>query len=390
MAESTLPFSGSPFSLVSGGAAVRALRRRGSRFPDRLGAVSRAAAALALLTWLPLALATLLEDNAVGWRGAFASDVGVHVRFLLALPLAVVAELPVGRRLARAILNLADAGLIDDANRERARAAIARAERMRDATWIEAALAGLSLGLSLVDLVFARHRPATWILTPDGTPTIAGLIYLFFAAPLFRFVVLRWLWRLIVWATLLSGLARAPLRIDAAHPDRAGGLSVLSGAHQAFAWVALALGISLAGNLSTEKLALGRSVTDYTTELIAFSLVTPLVFLAPLLVFAIPIELARRERHAHYASASADFARRWAGEVLDPETRSPMAADTATTSAHADLVTSFEAVRGTAPLLITKRLYLALLAASALPMIAFAAQEIPLLVLLRRIRDTIG
>lgn len=378
------------FSLVDGGAGVRLLASWGSSFPRTLSSVVRIAAALAAISWLPLALAALAEDVATGTRGTFMWDVGVHARLLLALPIAIVAEFPIGRRLGAAMKYLMDARLIDDDNRARAQAAIDRAQQLRDSRRIEPMLAVVAVGLSILDVTLGRHGPETWIFAGGRGVSAAGWIYLLFSAPLFRFIALRWAWRLVIWTTLLVGLARAPLHIEPAHPDRAGGLSVLRGAHVSFAWIALALGISFAGNLTTEKLLLGRSVMDYTTEITVFAVLTPFVLLLPLLAFAIPIELARRSRHEEYGSAAADFARRYAADVMKPESRTPLSVDTPCTSAHTDFVTSFEAVESTSPILLTRRLYLRLFAASAIPMLAFVTQEIPLLVLIRRVRDTIG
>ncbi|HEY8427566.1 MAG TPA: hypothetical protein VIL20_04295 [Sandaracinaceae bacterium] len=389
MSDRTLSAPFPSFSIVAGGACARALRATGSRFPDAAPSVAKVALALVLLTWCPLLVATLAEGTALGGPGAFANDVGVHARLLLALPLGIVAELPIGWRLARAIRYLDEAGIICDENRGRASAAVRRAERLLDLPWLEAGLALVALALSVVNLEVGARLP-TWVFPGDGEVSSAGWIYLVFSAPVFRFIALRWLWRLVVWAVLLTGLARSPLRVNPAHPDRAGGLAYLVDAHSCFAWIALALGVSLAGNLSTEKLLLGRSVTDYTTELLVFATVAPLVLLAPLWALAFGLERARRGHLAHYGSAAAEYARRYTREVIEPASRSPLAIDTERTSAHADLSTSFDTVRGTRALLPAKRPFQRLFAAAALPMLVFMLQEVPLLALLHRVKDTIG
>ena len=355
--------------------------------------VARVAFALALLTWVPLFVCALAEGLVEGWRGSFLNDIGVHARLLVALPAAVWAERPIAHRLDRAVRYLAEAQLIDDANREAASAAIRRAERLRDLRWLEPALALVALALSGHDLWVGLQGVPTWVFPhqpPNFPVSIAGWLYLGIAAPLFRFIALRWLWRLAVWGLLLAGLARARLRIDPAHPDGTGGLSVLVSAHTSFGWITGALGVSLAGNLSTEKILFARHVTDYWTEIITFASITPLVFLLPSLAFAWPLERARREFHENYGSASADFAHRYAVGRIDPETRSPMPVGTSDTSSHTDLVTSFASVAGTHFIPFNRFQYLKLLVPSAVPMVLFLMQEIPLIDLLLRLKDTIG
>lgn len=373
------------FSIIEGRSLLERVVRRGTA-PRMAGA----AVLLAALAWLPLLVGALLEGLAVGWRGSFVADVGVHGRLLLALPVAVWAERPIAARLGGAVRYLCDAGLIDETNRAAASAAVRRAERLRELPWLSVILAVIALALSVVNVVRQAGGPATWVFVGEGSISTAGWIYLVFSAPLFRFIVLRWLWRIAVWTCLLVGLARARLRLDAAHPDELGGLSFLTGAHTSFGWITFALGVSLASNLTTEKILLGRHVTDYWTEIIGFTVLTPLFFLLPLFVFSWPIERARRIAHADYGSSSAGFARRYHRAWLEPATREPLPLGTSETSAHADLVTSFTAVSGTRWIPFKRAEYLTLLIPSAVPMLAFVLQEIPLLELLQRLKDTIG
>ena len=380
------------FSLVAGGTIFRWVAGP-TATSVRLSRVAQVALALAVLSWVPLLVCSVAQGLALGWRGSFFQDVGVHARRLVALPIAIWAERPIARRLDRAVRYLADARLIDDTNRAAASIAIRRAERLRDLRWLEPALAVAALALSAHDLWVGWRGPSTWIFPHEqtGAPvSIAGWLYLGIAAPLFRFVALRWLWRVVLWTVLLAGLARARLRIDPAHPDGTGGLSVLVSAHTSFGWVAGAIGVSLAGNLATERILFARHVTDYWSEIITFSALTPLLFLLPAMVFAWPLERARREFHEGYGSASADFAHRYAAGRIDPETRTPMPVGTPDTSSHTDLVTSFASVEGTRWIPFKRAHYLKLFVPSAVPMVLFLMQEIPLIDLLHRLKDTIG
>lgn len=374
-------------SLTGGGSFHRILVALGARTP---GGALRVAFLIGLFAWAPLLVASMAEGALFGGPGAFVHDVGVHARFLLALPLLLFAEVPIGRRLDRAVRYLSEAGLVHDGNRAAALAAIRRAERLRDRRAPELALAVAAFALSLVDLRYEPLGPATWIFPAPGEVSVAGWIALFLSVPLARFVMLRWGLRFVVWAMLLAGLARARLRINAAHPDGRGGLAFVWDSHVSFAWLALGAGIALAGNLTTEKLLTGASVMAYRTEVLAFSLGAPLLFLSPLFVFAWPIEQARRRFFAEYGSAAADFVDRYARAWLDPSTREQLPLGTGETSAHTDMVTSFQRVESTRWMPFSKRHFFTLFLAAGLPMLIFALQEIPLADVLRRLKDIVG
>ena len=88
------------FSLVLGGPFYQLLRRThlsGSALEQLRGRTLTAVA----VTWLPLLLLALASGEALGGKAGlpFLYDVEVHLRFLAALPLLIVAELIVHQRM---------------------------------------------------------------------------------------------------------------------------------------------------------------------------------------------------------------------------------------------------------------------------------------------------
>ena len=87
-----------------------------------------------LFAWLPLLVLSALEGQALGGRAAvpFLLDVEVHVRFLVALPLLIVAELVVHQRMRFVVRQFLDRQLDSrerhDAVRCRHRVGIAAAQ----------------------------------------------------------------------------------------------------------------------------------------------------------------------------------------------------------------------------------------------------------------------
>ena len=64
---------------------------------------------------------------------------------------------------------------------------------------------------------------------------------------LFRFVLFRWYFRLIIWYTFLWRVSRLPLRLTPLHPDRAGGMGFIGNSVFAFTPLLLAHTAVLAG-----------------------------------------------------------------------------------------------------------------------------------------------
>src|SRR6478736_1025990 len=91
---------------------------------------------------------------------------------------------------------------------------------------------------------------ATWYAMPGAsglTLSLAGKWYAYVSLPLFQFLLLRWYYRLLIWAAFLWHISRIPLQLVPTHPDRVGGLGFLSNIVYAFTPLAAAHGVMLAG-----------------------------------------------------------------------------------------------------------------------------------------------
>ena len=114
------------FSLILGGPLFQLLR--GAHLcGDVAELLSRRVIALALITWLPLLALSIAEGHAWGdsVKVPFLFNANVHARFLLALPLLIVADLVVHRRMRLVVGTFVKRGLVPDDARARFDAAIA-------------------------------------------------------------------------------------------------------------------------------------------------------------------------------------------------------------------------------------------------------------------------
>ena len=256
--RSTLePFIMNPadFSLVLGGPLYQLWRRTGL-VGDALQMLHRRIVVLTVIAWAPLMVLTLADGRA--WGGVslpFLKDIEMQVRLLVAIPLLVLAELVVHRRMRPVVGQFIDRGLIPESAREQFHAAIVSAMRLRNSVWAEvlliAAVYVVGVGFiwrtqMLVDVASWRGAPVNGVFQPS----LAGWWLALVSLPVFQFLWLRWYFRLFIWARFLWQVSRIDLKFMPMHPDRCGGLGFLAGVSQAFAPVLVAQGALLAGMMA--------------------------------------------------------------------------------------------------------------------------------------------
>lgn len=309
------------FSLVLGGPLFQLLRR--VHLSDgALQLAKRRTILIPLLAWLPLLAFTIIDGSA--WSGAlvvpFLYDWEVHIRFLVAMPLLIAAELLVHQRIRAVVAQFLERDLLPADAAERFDAAIRSAFRLRNSLAAELAIVAIVyvIGVTVVWRHFLSLQSATWYATPGaGGPelTLPGIWLAYVALPAFQFLLLRWYFRVFIWARFLFQVARMPLKLSAAHPDHAGGLSFLGGAAFAFTPLAAAHGAMLAGQLSSRIFYEGAPLTAFKVEILLLVAMMLILVLGPLLFFAPALaerkRIAKREYGALAQRYVAEFEQKW-------------------------------------------------------------------------------
>lgn len=379
MNASTGPLQPSPleedFSIVIGGPLYQALRRA-HLTGDALQLVRRRIVTFAILAWAPLLVLSAIDGKAWGDAVAvpFLYDIDAHARLLLALPLLVVAELVVHQRMRPVVTQFVTLGLVRDAVRERFDAAIANAMRLRNSVVAELLLIATvyGVGVLVVWRYYSSLGTPTWYATPQGDKLqlhLAGWWYLLVSLPLFQFMLLRWYFRIFIWARFLWQVSRMDVAYAPAHPDRVGGLGFLSRIGHAFAPLLLAQGTLLAGMIANKVFFEGAVLTSFKLEVFTFVVVMVGVVLAPLLVFVGPLARAKRagsREYRHLAKRYVDeFEAKWlrggvpAGEPL---------VGSADVQSLADMANTYDIVRGMRLVPITRDTVVQLVVMTLLPL----------------------
>jgi hypothetical protein len=202
---------------------------------------------------------------------------------------------------------------------------------------------------------------------------------------LFRFVLFRWYFRILLWYVFLWRAARLPLQLNALHPDRAGGIGFLAGSLTALAPVLLAQSATLAGVIGGQILFEGAKLAAFQIEIgvavagLAAMAIVPLVFFAvPMLRAGLRGKLEYGVLAMHYV---AGFREKWLRGVA---AREPLVG-TSDIQSLADLANANEVVAQMGVLPVNLKALVRFAVLLALPFAPLALTIIPLNELISRI-----
>jgi hypothetical protein len=282
--------------LLGGGRIARGLERVKLARDARLRATWAAALSPAL-TWLPLLVLAAVEGLAWGDRVAvpLLKDFLPYGQFLLAVPVLVLGEVTVGKRLGWVVAELRRSDVLAPEDTPALDGLLARAVELWRGRGLNTVLVLLTCAYTGVSLWIAREwLTGGWQSVGDRI-TLAGWWYLLISVPVMRFLTLRWLWRLLLWAWVLWRVSRLSLQLRPAHPDRAGGLAFLGTTQAEFGVLVFALSVQLSCLIADAVCFQGADLMAFRGHVIAFVLIVLIVLLLPLLVFAPKLVLAREE-----------------------------------------------------------------------------------------------
>jgi hypothetical protein len=293
------------FSLVLGGPLFQ-LFRRTHLSGDALQLLGRRTLAITIFTWLPLLLLSVIEGHAFGGsiKISFVHDIEAHVRFLIALPVLLGAELVVHIRLDPVVRRFVERNIVVGEDRSKFKVAVESALRVRNSVAVEMGV--LILAYTLGVWIWRSQvalGSATWYAFPYATQlhlTKAGYWYAFVSIPIFQFLLLRWYMRLMLWFWLLWKISKLNLHLTAAHPDQAGGIGFLGTGSQAFAPILFAQGSVLAGLIASRVLYHGESLLSFKMQASGLVVFFVLFILGPLVIFAPQLDRAKSAGNAEY------------------------------------------------------------------------------------------
>lgn len=375
--------AGEYFSLVLGGPLYQLyLRARLSTPP--LGLVRKRILIISSICWVPLLILSVVDSQAL--RGSalpFLLDPEVHARFLVAVPLLVVAELIAHQRLAVVVRQFVDRKMIVPQTRPRFEQIIASTMRLRNSVLFEIIL--LVFCFTVGHWVWRERvalRVATWYSVHSGANAVlskAGYWYVFVSLPILRFLLFRWYFRIFLWYLFLWRVRGLPLHLNLYHPDRAAGLGFLAGSIFAFSPVLLAQTAIVSGMFGDRIWHEGASLLAFKTEIAGLVLFLILVVLTPLSFFVFRLEDARRVAKREFGTLAGkyvdSFREKW---IQHSAAETEPLLGTPDLQSLADLANSFKSVSEIRLLLFSKQTVISLTALLLLPFVPLFLTIIPL------------
>lgn len=372
------------------------LQRRIGLIPEHGLGLVRRAVFFALLAWLPIAAWALVTGRALPGTVSepLLQHFGIHVRFLVAVPLLILGEGIAHNLTTRLIPYFHTSGLVREEQREAFREILWGMIRLRGSTlpWVViVAIIAAWLGFQ------PPHREAHELVWANiGDPArfdlgFGGWWLAYVAQPIFFALLCAWLWRLVLLFLLLKRIAGLDLQFVPPHPDRAGGLGFLEKLPKAFSLFAFALSAVVASRLAHEVVYHGVRVLSLKLEMGVFLILLAVLCLTPLLVFIPKLAGARKQALLDYGALVGEHGRlvhrRWI--LREPLEDSPLL-EAPEIGPVADVVTLYEAVANMRVAPIGKSAVLAVVLPAAAPLLVLLGIEVPIKELLMKILGTLA
>lgn len=377
-----------PLLLMEGG-PLYSFQKRLGLIRHRAPQIKRRAVLAALLTWLPLLILSAIQGRAFGHSVpvSFIRDFGAFSRFLLAVPLLLLAENILGPRIAGTASHFIESGVVIEKDYLQFDKLVELALRARDSVIAEIVIAILAYTLSIVAFMMTAVHVTTWYETrtaAGGTLTLAGLWLIGFCTPFFQFLVFRWIWRLFVWFQFLNRVRRLDLQLFPTHPDEAGGLGFVGESQRFFGILTFAISIGSTGVLANDIVYDKVPLMNFAPAIASYVIAAIIIFLGPLVVLTGTLARTKRRGLHQYGTLATTytglFHKKWI-EHQNPESEPLLG--TGDVRSLADLGNSYAHVQKMKLVPIDLRLVIHLIVASLLPMAPLLLTVMPLKDLLK-------
>lgn len=388
------------FRISTGGLVYRLLTLLHIQDPSRYFIKRRIVFYMAI-SWIPLFLLALFEGHLLNPEldVPFLYDMKTYVRFLLALPLLIAADAIIDPLIASNLQSIGSSGIVGEDKKEQYFRAVKELRVRKDAYLADIVIMGiaflvvLSFLANLEDLDVSTDF-TNWVTIHENSEaklTLAGWWFLTISSPLLQILLFRWFWRFYLWGEFLFRVSRIKLKLQATHPDLAGGLGILKNGEAAFIMIFLAFGIMFSATLAEEILYTDFTLTQ-SAPFIGVFIISSIIFMSlPLFFFTPQLMSTKRRGRVVYGGLgyklSKAFDKKW-GDPADPTTGSGLI-KTADSSAVCDYADIYDVVRSMRYLPISPKGLVVQAIILLIPFLPLVLTEISISEVLSRILDTL-
>ena len=369
--------------LASHGGPFYELQRRLNLLRDSALQVGRRAFVFVAIAWGVPLLLSLLEGHAIGPResGSYLLDPGVWARFVVGIGLFVLSERAVEESLRSKLGQFMRAPLIEPSAFARAATAVTLALGQRNSRVAELLCLGMALLVSIGGYVrYTGYEAAGWATQLQATGrslTLAGWWALLVSSPLFTFLLVRGLWRHLVWSLLLRRLAALDLRLVANHPDGKGGLGFIADYPNAYAMFILGVSSAMAVALAQTVFESGISPQVFAGVLAVWLVLVLALFAFPLQAFSVPLSRLKQQSLQLYGAQATRHSRQDERALLGRNVFMGADQDVENTEMP-DPAKQFAAVARLSTILVNRSALVPVTAAALIPFAIVGAAQLPI------------
>lgn len=345
------------------------------------------------LTFLPLLIICVSQGTALPGlvEGPLSADIPTLTRFLVVGPCLFLSDAITKPWLLKLTETFVAQEMIVEEKLPQYNQLVAKLFKLRESMVVEilllvsAVLSSCFFG-SIILLSDSSHT-SWYAVSAAGQASLnqAGLWLTFVSQPLFRFVLLGWIFEYVLWIYFYFRVVALSPRITPIHPDGVGGLGFVGIGQTQFCLSAFALSAAF---FSVVGDTVGKTASQqYLTNIgITWVVLMLLLFLGPLLLFSPLLMRRKREAFVSYSNlchhACDSFARKWLPAV--PEYGDAIL-ESDSSSALCDLSADFKAVSDMRVLICGKDSITVFVVAIGLAALPLVASVIPLDELLKQI-----
>jgi hypothetical protein len=342
---------------------------------------------LGAVPWIVLLALALVEG--LGSVLFSIEAIGRNVRLLVTIPLLFVCEAFIDPRFTAFVHGIVRSQVVPAAARPALESEIARITRWKDA-WLPEALfllAVVLLALTMRNVTFFDYLSGLDLRSKPrvlGETTWTSQWYWMLCIPMFRFLFIRWLWRIALWCFFLWRVSRLELRLVPTHPDRAGGLGFLELVHTEFIPLVLAISATQSASFA-QDIASGRMTFDAIYPGVAFVLLADAVlFVSPLHIFSLKLWRCKVKGMNDYSALAERYVNEFDRKWLDANSFPEPLLGTADIQSLADLSNSVSIVRDMRLVPVSLSMLMYLTVAALLPLLPLVLFKYPIADLLAK------
>jgi len=370
------------FSLVKGGPLYQPMVRMRLVIGE---SYIRMAIFFVVLTWFPLLILSVWQRSATGAdvQIPFLRDYAVNARFLISLPILILAEGLIDSKLQKTIGEFTTLSLITPEDMPRFNSAIRDVHVWRDSALAEAFIATVAVIQSYFALSEHGWFSATmssWHTQPSLVGNALTTAGWWLGASLAAQIFLqgRWFWRLLIWTKLLARINKLNLQLIPTHPDRAGGLAFVGKGQMQFGPLVFAISAAVAGAGANLIVFEGQALRAFERNVVFYILLVTAIFISPMFVFIGRLHRVKKKGLLEYSALAMEYVRsfdsKWLRGRASPEESLLGSSDI---QSLADMINSFSSVRQMRIVPLDRKISLTFLVAAAIPFLPLLLMVLP-------------